>query len=89
MIGSELSGQTFTQAAAEFQVPQVAKARNLSPDKVRARVAEMTQERSFGVLCKKRVNVFELVDDIAIKIFGSVSLSVCRCVLVVADFPPI
>jgi potassium-transporting ATPase KdpC subunit len=38
----------ITPAAAEFQVPRVAKARNLSPDKVRALVAEMTEERSFG-----------------------------------------
>jgi K+-transporting ATPase ATPase C chain len=50
----------ITPAAGEFQVPRVAKARNLSPDKLRALVAEMTQERSFGVLGKKRVNVFEL-----------------------------
>ena len=50
----------ITPAAAEFQVPRVAKARNLSPDKVRALVAEMTQERSFGVLGEKRVNVLEL-----------------------------
>src|ERR1700751_5646773 len=50
----------ITPAAAEFQVPRVAKARNLSPDKVRALVAEMTQERSFGVLGEKRVNVLKL-----------------------------
>ena len=50
----------ITPAAAEFQVPRVAKARNLSPDKVRALVAEMTQERSFGVLGEKRINVLKL-----------------------------
>ncbi len=44
----------ITPAAAEFQVPPVAKARNLSPDKVRALVAEMTQNRSLGVLGEKR-----------------------------------
>ena len=50
----------ITPAAAEFQVPRVAKARNLSPDKVRALVAEMTQDRSFGILGEKRVNVLKL-----------------------------
>jgi potassium-transporting ATPase KdpC subunit len=32
----------------------------LSPDKVRALVAEMTQDRSFGILGEKRVNVLKL-----------------------------
>jgi potassium-transporting ATPase KdpC subunit len=50
----------ITPAAAEFQVPRVAQARNLSPDKVRALVAEMTQDRSLGVLGEKRVNVLKL-----------------------------
>jgi len=50
----------ITPAAADFQVPRVAKARNLSPDKVRALVAEMTQDRLFGVLGEKRVNVLKL-----------------------------
>jgi potassium-transporting ATPase KdpC subunit len=50
----------ITPAAAEFQVPRVAKARNLSKDKVRALVADMTQDRFLGVLGEKRVNVLEL-----------------------------
>jgi potassium-transporting ATPase KdpC subunit len=50
----------ITPAAADFQVPRVAKARNLSPDKVRALVAETTQDRLFGVLGEKRVNVLKL-----------------------------
>ena len=50
----------ITPAAAEFQVPRVAKARNLSPDKVRRLVAEMTQDRFLGILGEKRVNVLEL-----------------------------
>jgi len=50
----------ITPAAAEFQVPRVAKARNLSPDKVRSLVAEMTQDRFLGVLGEQRVNVLEL-----------------------------
>ena len=50
----------ITPAAAEFQVPRVAKARNLSPDKVRSLVSEMTQDRFLGILGEKRVNVLEL-----------------------------
>jgi K+-transporting ATPase ATPase C chain len=50
----------ITPAAAEFQVPRVAKARNLSPDKAHALVAEMNQDRSFGALGEKRVNVLKL-----------------------------
>jgi potassium-transporting ATPase KdpC subunit len=50
----------ITPAAAEFQVPRVAKARNVSPDKVRALVADATQDRFLGVLGEKRVNVLEL-----------------------------
>ena len=50
----------ITPAAAEFQVPRVAKARNLSQDKVRGLVADMTQDRFLGVLGEKRVNVLKL-----------------------------
>src|ERR1700745_1584353 len=50
----------ITPAAAEFQVPRVAKARNVSPDKVRAVVAEATRDRFLGVLGEKRVNVLDL-----------------------------
>ena len=50
----------ITPAAAEFQVPRIAKARNLSPDKVRTLVAEMTQDRLLGILGEKRVNVLKL-----------------------------
>jgi K+-transporting ATPase ATPase C chain len=50
----------ITPAAAEFQVPRVAKARNLSPDKVRTLVADMTQDRFLGILGEKRVNVLVL-----------------------------
>ena len=50
----------ITPAAAEFQVPRVAKARNLAPDKVRSLVAEMTQDRLLGILGEKRVNVLKL-----------------------------
>jgi len=40
--------------------PRVAKARNLPEDKVRALVADMTQDRFLGVLGEKRVNVLTL-----------------------------
>jgi len=50
----------ITPAAAEFQVPSVAKARNLPPDQVRALVAEQTHDRFLGVLGEKRVNVLDL-----------------------------
>jgi K+-transporting ATPase ATPase C chain len=50
----------ITPAAAEFQVPRVAKARNLSQDKVRALVADMTQDRFLGVLGERRLNVLKL-----------------------------
>jgi K+-transporting ATPase ATPase C chain len=41
-------------------VPRVAKARNLSQDKVRGLVADMTQDRFLGILGEKRVNVLKL-----------------------------
>lgn len=50
----------ISPAAAEFQVPRVAKSRGLSEDQVRALVTAHTLERQFGVLGERCVNVLSL-----------------------------
>ncbi|HEX4195325.1 MAG TPA: K(+)-transporting ATPase subunit C [Stellaceae bacterium] len=50
----------ITPAAAAFQVPRVAKARNLPADKVEALVAANTQGRWLGILGEPHVNVLRL-----------------------------
>jgi K+-transporting ATPase ATPase C chain len=46
--------------AALFQVPRVAKARNMPQERVRALVNDNTQGRFAGLLGEPRVNVLEL-----------------------------
>ncbi len=50
----------ITPAGAAFQVPRVAKARNLPVDKVAALVAANTEGRWLGIFGENRVNVLKL-----------------------------
>jgi potassium-transporting ATPase KdpC subunit len=50
----------ISPAAAEFQIPRVAKERHVSETDLRAMVARHTEGRQFGFLGEARVNVLEL-----------------------------
>ncbi len=60
----------ITPAAAAFQIPRVAKARNIPEQTVADLVAKFTKERTFGVIGEPRVNVLEInlaLDELATK----------------------
>ncbi len=54
----------ISPAAAEFQIPRVARERSVSEDRVRQIVAAHTEGRQLGFLGEPRVNVLELNLDI-------------------------
>jgi K+-transporting ATPase ATPase C chain len=54
----------ISPAAAEFQIPRVAKARGMSTAAVRAAVARHSLGRTYGIFGEPRVNVLELNLDL-------------------------
>ena len=58
-LGKRARSRYFPEAAA-FQVPRIAKARNLSEDRIRRLVAEHTAGRLAGLIGEPRVNVLAL-----------------------------
>jgi K+-transporting ATPase ATPase C chain len=54
----------ISPAAAEFQIPRVARARGIGPEQLRSLVAKHTQGRQWGFFGEPRVNVLELNLDL-------------------------
>ena len=53
MAGSTLRGEGF--AAADFQIPRIAKVRGISVDSLKAIVSRHTQARTFGIFGELRI----------------------------------
>jgi K+-transporting ATPase ATPase C chain len=62
LVTSSASGldPDISPAAAQYQVPRVARYRELSEEQVSALVDRFTEDRQFGVLGEPRVNVLKL-----------------------------
>ncbi len=54
----------ISPAAAYFQIQRIARARNVSPDSLRALIARHTEARQFGIFGEPRVNVLRLNLDL-------------------------
>jgi K+-transporting ATPase ATPase C chain len=54
----------ISPAAADFQIPRIAKARGISVDSLKSLVARHTQARTWGIFGEPRVNVLELNLDL-------------------------
>ncbi len=54
----------ISPAAAEFQIPRIARARGITADALRPVIARHTQPRQWGILGEPRVNVLELNLDL-------------------------
>jgi K+-transporting ATPase ATPase C chain len=50
----------ISPAAAEFQIPRIARERRMREDEVRELIRKYTERRQFGILGELRVNVLEL-----------------------------
>ena len=50
----------ISPAAAEFQIPRIARARNISEADLRKLLAQFTEGRDFGIFGEPRVNVLKL-----------------------------
>jgi len=54
----------ISPAAAEFQIPRIARGRGIGVESLRPLVARHTQQRQWGILGEARVNVLELNLDL-------------------------